>query len=112
MYCLKCGKEITEPQVFCETCQESMADYPIKADAKVTLPHRTVTEKALPRKRPPQPEELLQAMQRKLRRMRFALVLVSVLCALCVAALVYAHQTTEQIPTIGRNYQIDTTQQP
>ena len=112
MYCLKCGKEIAEQQVFCESCLTGMADYPVKPDVKVTLPHRTESTISYPRKRPPQPEEQLFAMRRQVRRLRMALACFAALLAISVAALLYTYNNGETTPTIGRNYMIDTTSQP
>ena len=112
MQCIKCGKETADNRIFCEGCLGTMADYPIQADAKVTLPHReeAVTPKKQPRKRTV--EELLESSRRLNRRLITALVAVSVLFALSVTALIYTYDSGDQLPTIGRNYTIDTTRQP
>ena len=40
MYCMKCGKEIKENQVFCEACLVTMGKYPVKPGTVVRLPQR------------------------------------------------------------------------
>ena len=30
MFCMKCGKEIGEHQVFCNSCLEIMSQYPVR----------------------------------------------------------------------------------
>ncbi len=112
MHCLKCGKETDSQQSFCESCLKTMDAYPINADAKVILPNRPAFVKTAARKRPPQPEELLAAMQRKLRRALTALAVVCLLLGLSVAALIYTYQNSETPPVIGRNYNIVTSEQP
>lgn len=114
MYCLKCGKETAGKQVFCDHCLGVMSDYPVKADAKVSLPHRT--EAAIPkkqsRKRPMLPEEQLAAMQQLVRRLLAALIAVTVLFVLTAAGLAYTYKNSDTLPTVGRNYTIDTNRRP
>ncbi|MBR4109471.1 MAG: zinc ribbon domain-containing protein [Oscillospiraceae bacterium] len=114
MYCLKCGKETADKQVFCDHCLGVMSDYPVKADAKVHLPHRTeaATPKKQSRKRPMQPEEQLAAMQQLVRRLLAALIAVTVLFLLTAAGLVYTYKSSEALPTVGRNYTINTGRRP
>ena len=55
MACLKCGRETIDPQVFCNTCQEVLARYPVKPGTPVQLPIRAtapvVKKTAEPKKR-------------------------------------------------------------
>ncbi len=114
MYCLKCGKETSDKQVFCDHCLGVMADYPIKPNAKVHLPHRTEasTPKKQARKRPMQPEEQLAAMQQLVRRLLAALIAVTVLFALTAAGLAYTYKNSDTLSTVGRNYTINTGRRP
>ena len=109
MYCLKCGKETADNQIFCDRCLSVMPDYPVKPDTKVQLPHRTdsASLKKQARKRSPQPEEQLALMHRLIRRLIAALVAVTVLFVLSAAGLAYTYKNKEALPTIGRNYTID-----
>lgn len=44
MYCLRCGNETTNEQVFCEKCLSNMERYPVKPGTPIKIPHRnTVT---------------------------------------------------------------------
>ena len=115
MYCLKCGKETTDNQMFCDNCLGGMSEYPVKLDAKVHLPHRAATvapKKQSSRKRVLQPEEQLVVMHRLVRRLITALVAVTVLFVLSVAGLAYTYKNSETVPTVGRNYTIDTSRRP
>lgn len=40
MYCLRCGNETANEQVFCEKCLENMERHPIKPGTPVKLPNR------------------------------------------------------------------------
>ena len=40
MRCMKCGRDTENEQVFCESCREIMAKYPVKPGTVVQLPHR------------------------------------------------------------------------
>ena len=108
MYCLKCGKETKENRVFCDGCIGNMSDYPVKVDAKVSLPNReqAVLPKKQPRKRTL--EEQLLAMQRLSQRLVIALVAVTIMLVVSVTALMFTYSESEALPTIGRNYTIDT----
>ena len=41
MSCMKCGKEVSEDQVFCPECLAEMERYPVKPGTPVLLPHRS-----------------------------------------------------------------------
>lgn len=114
MYCLKCGKETEDAHIFCNGCLGVMSEYPVKPDTTVQLPHRSTAAapKKQPRKRVLQPEEQLVQMHRLIRRLIAALVAVTVLFVLTAAGLAYTYKNQEVLPTIGRNYTIDTNQRP
>ncbi len=115
MCCLKCGKETSSNQAFCEHCLEGMSNYPVKPDTVITLPHRPATDpqkKQASRKRVIQPEEQLAAMHRLIRRLIAALVVVTVLFALSAAGFVYTYKNNENTPAVGRNYTIDPGRRP
>ena len=112
MRCLKCGKETEDNRNFCDRCRDTMRNYPVRMDAQVHLPHRpqaSQVKKQTNRKKAPTPEEQILAMQRMIRRLIVALLAVSLLFVLCVAALIHNHKETEAAPTaIGRNYTVET----
>lgn len=88
MSCLKCGRDIEEGQVFCETCLSDMAKYPVKPGIAIQLPQRKdgpTLKKAHPRRRQsPKPEEKVKAMKKWLRFM-LAMWLITLL--LLIASL-------------------------
>lgn len=101
MNCLKCGREVTGSQVFCNGCLEIMAQYPVKAGVAVHLPQRTAP---LAKKRPPTPEELLAKARRDNKRLRRWVALLCVMMVLG-ACLVMLYKFREPIiENIGKNY--------
>lgn len=75
MYCMKCGKEIDDQQVFCDDCLAVMAQYPVKPDVAVHLPKRNTNYERSARKKELTPEQL-QQHQTSLIRWLFLTVLI------------------------------------
>lgn len=88
MNCIKCGVDIPENQVFCDTCLADMEQYPVKPDIAITLPPRkeAPVSKKKSRKRTIPPEEQLRRVKSKLRMAHLTLAVVFV-CFLLVAAI-------------------------
>lgn len=113
MYCLKCGRETAEHQVFCKSCLQTMEQYPVRKDAHIHLPKRPTQaqqKKQAHRKRQMSAEEQVIHLKRLLRRM---MVCVVILClVLCLAAAALAKELLEDkaLNIVGKNYTIDTTQ--
>ena len=85
MSCMKCGKEVSEGQVFCEECLTEMERYPVKPGTPVLLPHREILAPQRKRRnirRIRKPEEQLAALRSTLR------LLCVILCLLLVIATV------------------------
>ncbi len=110
MNCLKCGKKTTNSQVFCDSCLQNMASYPIKPGTPVHLPNPAEPAPVKKsRKRVLSPEEQIFHLRRQVRRLMLGLSIVTVLLALCAGLLAYKmlHQP-QPVSTYGRNYTIDT----
>ena len=92
MNCLRCGVQVEAPNVFCPSCQAEMAKHPVPRDAAVILPTH---EPRAPRRvyTPVDPQVQMNQMIKKLRRQRRAIWIVSFLCALLLALLVFAGDT-------------------
>lgn len=115
MYCLKCGRESIDDQVFCDACLEGMSHYPVKPDTAVNLPSRespAPVKKQVPRKRPLTPEEQVTRLRKHVRRLTVLLAVLTVVLSLTTAMLLKEHFNDGHSPLIGRNYTIDTTRQP
>ena len=82
MSCMKCGKAVSEGQLFCEACLAEMEHYPVKPGTPVLLPHResfAPQRKRRSQKRVRKPEEQVFLLKR----------MVLWLCIfLCLAVLV------------------------
>ena len=107
MNCMKCGRDIDEGQVFCEGCLADMANYPVKPNIAIQLPHReeTTAVRKAPQKRRqgPTAEERLQTAKRFIRRI---LVLWLITLALLIASLFPAVRFLmgDSIRLPGQNY--------
>ena len=113
MYCLKCGRETPDNQVFCSACQKNMVRHPVAPDTAIHLPSRpvVVTKRPAAKKRSIPLEEQILNLRRSLRRTRaFALAMLIIL-AMTAAILLHEVSDTES-PIIGQNYTIDANQEP
>lgn len=111
MECLKCGKDTTGEQIFCDKCQENMDAYPIKPGTVVTLPAKKIamdTKKPVYRRRPLTSDEQIAVLHKQLRRSRIYGFILTVLLLAASGLLVYEIMNPGG-PIIGQNYTIDTT---
>ena len=78
MFCLKCGKETQENQVFCETCLQVMDQYPVKPDAAIHLPdrQRSYLKKTAHRKRVPTQDEVIARLKKTNRCLIWSLAIL------------------------------------
>lgn len=110
MYCLRCGKDTPEKQVFCNSCLDSMDKYPIKPGTSVHLPRKKEAppaKKAARKFRPVTPEELIVRMRKAIRIL--ALMLAVSLLLLCVAiGMLLQHWQEAPAAPIGQNYTVST----
>lgn len=116
MYCLKCGKETTESHVFCDRCLDTMEKYPVKPETAVHLPHREMSvpvKKAPQRKRKLTAEEQVSMLKKTTRRLIAAVAVLCVILGLTTGLLVHNLLNRKPVTTVvGRNYTINTNQQP
>ena len=106
MNCMKCGREISDDQIFCPACLELMKDYPVKADISVQIPHRpeALPKKPQPRKKAGTPEEQIQRLKRRNRWLVAAVgLLLAVTLALAYLSIDYFHQL-DMKKFWGQNY--------
>ncbi len=89
MYCMKCGRDMEEGQVFCDSCLENMKKYPVKPGIAVQLPHRKDTpglrRNVVRRRQTATAEEQILRLRKKMRNL-FILWLVTLLL---LAATIY-----------------------
>ena len=110
MFCLKCGREVPSEQVFCDSCLETMANYPVKPGTAVHLPNRTAVKKASGRKRELSAEEQLLQLKQTVKRLAITVVILVLALGLSVTALIFTLGGGEPVSIIGKNYTIDTNQ--
>ena len=104
MNCLKCGRELKEGQVFCDTCLESMEREPIKINTPVMIPAQP---KITPSHRRPivNPEEELKRLEKTNQNLILWLILTSIAAALFAFGL-YHQEFLEVVDNLGRNYHV------
>ncbi len=90
MNCMKCGREIDENQAFCEICRLEMEQHPVKPGTVILLPNqmKQPPKKQSVRKKPAVPaEEQMPQLKKKLWRLRFLAMFLTLL----IAGLVYVN---------------------
>lgn len=102
--CLKCGREITEEEVFCEYCLQDAEEFPVDPNTAIYLPRREKTEapKKPVRKRTVPLDEQVKALRKRAR----TLTILLLLCGAMLIAAVYptlAYLTEERYRP-GQNY--------
>ena len=107
MYCLKCGREIEDQQVYCSGCLEIMERYPIKPGTPVQLPKKNPipAQKKQNRRGTPSLEDQLRHQRRIIK------VLISMLLVVSLAASFFAFQyfqpeATEDEPSPGQSWSV------
>ena len=104
MNCMKCGQEIGDSQVFCDKCLSVMKRYPVKPDVHIQLPSHSQEVKHPSRKVPPTPEEQIQRLQRRIKRLWIALVCAALALITTVTLLLHIQPPPEQEDNTGKNY--------
>ena len=106
MHCMKCGREISEDQVFCATCLELMEQNPVRQDVVVQIPLRKEpsVKKHIPRKKAPTPEEQVQILRRKNRWLTAIISLLLCISVLLAAMSYYLVRQLDITKLLGQNY--------
>ena len=107
MYCLRCGREKPEKQVFCDACLDDMSRHPVKPDATVYIPTRKPNDSgkkhARHTKRKISPEEMILILKKRIKRLWIAVLILVLLLGICGAGIYFAwHHNPDLI--IGQNY--------
>lgn len=106
MYCMKCGKETKDDQVFCDSCLSVMAQYPVRQDIRVRLPHRAppAEKKAAAKRKVLSPEEQISRLRSTVKRLALALVCALILLGFSMSLLFQRSDLQNPENTIGKNY--------
>lgn len=104
MNCMKCGREVTEDNVFCADCLLEMEKYPVDPGTVVLLPRRR--ESSIPKKQvkrhAPVPEEQIASLRKRI-------LILTLLLMACITAIVLMFEPTmhyirDEHFEIGQNY--------
>ena len=104
---MKCGKEIGEGAVFCESCIAVMKQYPVKPGTPVLLPQRLEPQSAKKtptRKKAPTAEEQLTKARRSLQWLGTALAVTLLLLFFALFFIYESWKPTAPDSNIGQNY--------
>lgn len=106
MQCMKCGRDVSEGQVFCNECRTEMEKYPVRPGTAVLLPHYRQPYPAIkkPVKRTVAPEEQIRRLKRRNRILGWLLAISLTLAAGFgyLAAALYIEYDGKFLP--GQNY--------
>lgn len=114
MNCMKCGREISEGQAFCQKCLDVMAEYPVRPGTYVRIPPRKDYEdvKQPRRKKELTPEEHIAVLQNKVHWLSIAVVALLATSILLGLFLLrdFMTQEEEQPSSVSRNYTVTQTE--
>ena len=107
LHCMKCGKEISEKQVFCDSCLEVMERFPVNPGTRILLPNRSapaVSKKTASRKRELTAEERLARCRKAIQVLSITLAVAII--ALCLSISLLVDNLISETPNrvIGQNY--------
>ncbi len=111
MNCMRCGRETTGQQVFCDSCLADMVRHPVKPDVAVYLPVRKPSEPQRKqnrhRKKELSAEELVPILRKRIRFLIVTVVILVMMLGAAAAGVWLANNpnTETKIPNIGQNYQ-------
>ena len=111
MWCLKCGKDTKNEQVFCPQCLAGMENYPVKPDVHIQLPNRSnqnIAKKGAKKKRAPSPEEMVDMLRKRNRRLLVIILMLILLLTVAAYALTQGAEPAEIIDNLGKNYTVET----
>ena len=109
MRCMRCGRECTDAQVFCDQCLKLMQANPVKPGAvvhPVDSSKRYAEAPAVRVRRQPSPEEKITALRSAVRWLSLAVVALSLILGIIAWLLVDSLNGSEDVMpgNLGRNY--------
>ena len=90
MNCMKCGKELKNSGVFCESCLADMEKYPVKSNITIQLPNRSApapVRKRARRQKYIKPEDQIRHLK-KVRNWLVVLLMAALLAFAVTSAMV------------------------
>ena len=114
MQCMKCGRDVEPEQVFCDSCREIMAQYPVKPGVVVQLPRRVespMKKQTVRRRGLGTSEEQIHTLRRAVRWLTtlVVLLLVAVIGLSWLSVQLYRESEIKVFP--GQNYYSSATTQ-
>ena len=115
MWCLKCGKDTKDENVFCPQCLATMENYPVKSDIHIQLPNHEARElakkNAKKKKRAPSLEEQIEILRTRNRRLAAIIVLLVLMLGAAAYYLLRNNHAPEIVENIskelGKNYTVE-----
>ena len=104
MYCMKCGREVEEGQVFCPECLEQMEQEPIAIDTSVKIP-RQPPRNTRPRRPTVHLEEEVKRLERSGDRLRIWVLLLA-MSTILLSMATYHKEVAKVVEDLGKNYSI------
>lgn len=106
MFCMKCGKQTKDEQVFCDGCLRVMEQYPVKPGTHVQLPNREApaAKKPVHRRKPLSVKEQNNRLRKTLRWMTTVLAVALLALTVTVSMLIHTVQDRDMKGAIGKNY--------
>ncbi len=107
MNCIKCGREVSAHQVFCEECLADMEQHPVKPGTPVLLPPQE--QRSAPRRsasrRNLKPEELVSILRSIILVLALLAAALAVALSLTAVALHQRIQEDKNSTPPGQNYE-------
>ena len=110
MDCMKCGREITVDQAFCEDCLAEMERYPVRPNTVVQIPKRPAPSKKNHQRHVPL-EEQIAALRKRSRRLMTGLVVAWLIIAALATTVGITVYELDYQRLLGQNYSTVETEQ-
>ena len=101
---LRCGRETEEDHVCCFLCEAVMMKHPVKANAVVNIPERSVRSRNVQSRRQQRPEEDHEQLHRTIMQLRLWVGMLMAALMLCVGVLTWQELNRKEEHSIGQNY--------
>lgn len=112
MYCMKCGKETEENEIFCVECLELMKKYPVKPGIVVHIPKQPAKKQVHHRRVTITPEEHVRKLSRQAHILTL-LVTLAVGFALFFGLMAFdILEKSNMRQLLGQNYSVVVTTEP
>ena len=110
MNCLRCARETSGQQVFCDACLDDMARHPVKSDTPIYLPVRKVSVAPKSKRRHRRErtaEEIVPILRKRIRVLTALVVILAMMLGAAVTGVWLAkiQGAGLSIPEIGQNFQ-------